>query len=318
MGKIYINDLIAGDTVDSTFLVNNIQMRQRKNGGSFLTMELSDRSGNISATMWEGFNHLELRQLKFLKIDGCVNTYQNKPQIIINSASYVDESSITLSDYLPATSKDIKEMMAFINARAGQVKNRFLRELLHKMLEDQQFAAKLIKTPAAKSLHNAYIGGLLEHIYDLLHLADFITEYYTGLNKDLLVTGIIFHDLGKVTELAIDKNIEYTDEGKLLGHNILGMDLVDKYSAMVSGFPHNISVHIKHMILSHHGKPEWGSPKQPMTLEAVVLHYLDNMDSKIRGFQQFIEKDRSISDNWTNRSFMFDNIELFKQVRIED
>ncbi|MFH1428679.1 MAG: HD domain-containing protein [Candidatus Margulisiibacteriota bacterium] len=318
MEKIYINDLIAGDVVDSTFLINNIQMRQRNNGSPFLTMELSDRSGNIAATMWEGFNHLDLKHIKFLRIDGRVNIYQNRPQIIINSASYVDEKSINLSDFLPATTKDIKEMMAFINNRSTQVKNRFLKELLQKMFEDQHFVSVFIKTPAAKSLHNAYIGGLVEHIYDMLHMADFITEYYTGLCKDLLVTGIIFHDLGKVKELVIDRNIEYTDEGKLLGHNILGMDLVDKYSAMVPDFPHNILVHIKHMILSHHGKPEWGSPKQPMTLEAVVLHYLDNMDSKIRGFQQFVEKDSSISDSWTNRSFMFDNIELFKNICIED
>ncbi|MFA5928225.1 MAG: HD domain-containing protein [Candidatus Margulisiibacteriota bacterium] len=308
----YINELKIGDMIDGIFLAKNVQVRQRNNGEPFISLELADRTGSLPANQWEGFNNLDLAQVKFLQVKGTVSSYQGKSQVTINSSKQVAENVVDLADYLPVTKRDIPEMLAFVKAKAGLVQDPYLNKLLAAMLADAELVERLQKAPAAKALHNAYLGGLLEHVSDLLQIADFITEAYEGINKDLLVTGIIFHDLGKVTELGAGPDLDYTDTGKLLGHNILSMELLEIYGQKVPGFPRSLMVLIKHMILSHHGRPEWGAGKQPMTLEAVVLHYIDNLDSKIRGFQQFVEKDNNLNANWTKKSFMFDNMELFK------
>jgi len=312
MNKTTINQLSFGDSINGVYLIKNLQIRKRKSGENFLTMELCDKTGELASNMWDGFDHLDLSNLKFLRVQGSVGTYQDKLQATISAAAHFDENNVDLNDFVPATTKNIDEMLSFIEAKIGQLTNQNLKAMFEHIFKDEHLLAKIKKAPAAKNLHNAYLGGLLEHINDLLQLTDFVTAYYPEINKDLLVSGIILHDIGKVDELNAGTDFNYTDEGKLLGHSILGMEVVDKYSAMVPGFSRELVVQLKHLILSHHGLPEWGSPKPPMTLEAVVLHLLDNLDSKIRGFQQFVDKDNSLSDQWTNRSFMFGNTELFK------
>ena len=312
MNKTFLNQQSFGDTLNGVYLIKNLQVRKRKNGADFLTFDLCDKTGELASNMWEGFEHLDLAKVKFLKVQGSIGTYQDKLQATISAAAHFAENAVDLNDFVPVTSKDVTEMLAFINAKIEQISDIPLKVMLQLIFKDERLLAKTRIAPAAKSLHNAYLGGLVEHIYDLLQLADFVTAYYPEINKNILVAGVILHDIGKTEELNAGTDFDYTDEGKLLGHSILGMEVVDKYSALVPEFPRELVVVLKHLILSHHGLPEWGSPKPPMTLEAVVLHLLDNLDSKIRGFSQFMEKDNSLSANWTNRSFMFGNVELFK------
>ena len=315
MNKTFLNQQSFGDTLNGVYLIKNLQVRKRKNGADFLTFDLCDKTGELASNMWEGFEHLDLAKVKFLKVQGSIGTYQDKLQATISAAAHFAENAVDLNDFVPVTSKDVTEMLAFINAKIEQISDIPLKVMLQLIFKDERLLAKTRIAPAAKSLHNAYLGGLVEHIYDLLQLADFVTAYYPEINKDILVAGVILHDIGKTEELNAGTDFDYTDEGKLLGHSILGMEVVDKYSALVPEFPRELVVVLKHLILSHHGLPEWGSPKPPMTLEAVVLHLLDNLDSKIRGFSQFMEKDNSLSANWTNRSFMFGNVELFKNSK---
>ena len=315
MNKTFLNQQSFGDTLNGVYLIKNLQVRKRKNGADFLTFDLCDKTGELASNMWEGFEHLDLAKVKFLKVQGSIGTYQDKLQATISAAAHFAENAVDLNDFVPVTSKDVTEMLAFINAKIEQISDIPLKVMLQLIFKDERLLAKTRIAPAAKSLHNAYLGGLVEHIYDLLQLADFVTAYYPEINKNILVAGVILHDIGKTEELNAGTDFDYTDEGKLLGHSILGMEVVDKYSALVPEFPRELVVVLKHLILSHHGLPEWGSPKPPMTLEAVVLHLLDNLDSKIRGFSQFMEKDNSLSANWTNRSFMFGNVELFKNSK---
>jgi 3'-5' exoribonuclease len=233
--------------------------------------------------------------------------------VTIQTAAQVDSKSVNPSDFLPATTKNVAELWAYVEARCRQIKDPYLQPLMLAVLADPEIAKLLQRIPAAKSMHNAYLGGLLEHIHDLLQLGAFVAEYYSRINGDLLTAGIVFHDLGKITELTAESGIEYSDEGKLLGHNILAMEILDRFTAPIPGFPRELVVQLKHMILSHHGRPEWGSPKIPVTIEAVALHYLDNLDAKIRGFEQFVDKDKN-PGNWTARSFGFDNHELYKKA----
>ena len=310
--KTFISELKSGQKVDSVFYAKNVQQRAKTNGEPFLTMELQDKTGSVSATMWEGFDTLDQGTLQFVRVAGAVGIYREKLQLTINTILPVAAEQVTLSDFIPATAKDVEELFAYASAKIEQMKNAPLRLLLQTIFGSPETAARFKNAPAAKSLHNAYLGGLIEHVVDLLHLADFICEYYEGIDKDLLMAGVLLHDLGKIDELAMTPAIEYTDEGKLLGHSLLVMEVLDTASRAIPNFPRDLLVQLKHLILTHHGRPEWGSPKSPMTMEAVALHYLDNLDAKIRGFQQFVEKDSS-TGAWTSRSFLFDNTELYKK-----
>jgi len=314
MKKQFIKDLQEGVPVKSQFLLGNLQQRKKNNGDPFLTFTLSDCTGSLNANMWDNFDHLSLQQVHFVLIEGIVKSYNNKMQINVSLIQNISEDLVDIKNFLPCTPKNIEEMFLYIKEKSCQIKNPTLNNLLKEVFSDTKLISLLKTAPAAKSMHNAYIGGLLEHIYSLLQLADFVTEYYDNIDKDLLVTGIIFHDLGKIFELNYQYNFEYTDDGKLLGHNIISIEVLEKYASKLSvPLSRELLVALKHMILSHHGRLEWGAAKIPVTLEALVLHHLDNLDAKICGFQQFLEQDKSTSSKWTSKNFFFENLELFKK-----
>lgn len=308
----FINSLKESEEFQSDYLIEDISIRKKKNGEDYLNMSLMDKTGSLTARMWEGFD--DLRQLKkgdFIAVDAQVNIFNGNLQLNLNKAKKLEQDQYQLDNYLKKTEKNIDQLFVTLLEHIDSIDKPHLKSLLKSFfVEDQEFAEEFKKVPAGKVMHNAYLGGLLEHVVDILSLADFVSAQYQGIDKDLLKAGIILHDIGKIRELEYGLALDYSDEGKLVGHHVIGVMMLGEKIKQLPDFPKNDEMMLEHMILSHHGRPEWGSPKTPATLEAVILHYLDNLDAKITGFKQFVENNPP-DNNWTKRAFMFDNSALF-------
>ncbi len=308
MPRKYISELNGGTTIDEVFLVQNKDLRTTKNGSLYIQAQLSDRTGMIDARMWDASTPFfeSLGDDTFLKIKGRTEIYQNKIQLIIKQISKTCQEEIRLEDYLPGTEQDVDKMFAELKQIASSIKQPHLKSLLNLFFTDKDFCRGFCSAPAAVQYHHAFLGGLLEHTLSVAKLGSNIAPLYPSLNKDLLICGIILHDIGKISELCYEKGFHYSDEGQLIGHLISGVLMVEEKAKQIDGFPKTLLDLVRHLILSHHGEYEWGSPKLPMTLEAVTLHYLDNIDAKIHAFNKAITNDKDSSGNWTNYSRMFE------------
>jgi len=239
-------------------------------------------------------------------VKGKAAFYQEHLQLNITYIERLEEGAIDLSDFFPMAEKDLEEMFQTLMEISQQVNNQSLRELLYLFWEDRPFIEKFKMAPASKWLHHTYLGGLLEHTLSLTQLVLKNINHYRGLNMDLLITGSILHDLGKVDELSYRRSFDYSDEGRLLGHIVLGLERVDDKIRQLPNFPKDLSTLLKHLLLSHHGQYIWGSPKKPMTIEAMMLHYLDDMDAKINGVQQFLKQQSSPQTRWSSYHRIFE------------
>jgi len=309
---IFINELKEGENIQSDYLIEEISIRKKKNGEDYLSLNLTDKTGSLTARMWDNLEGLpELKKGDFILVDSQVSSFNGSLQLTVTGIEKINSNQYELADYLKKTSKDIDQLFVTLLEHVDSIEKPHLQKLLKMLfIEDTKCAEEFKKVPAGKVMHNAYLGGLLEHVVDILAMADFVCQHYQGIDRDLLKTGIIVHDIGKIRELEYGLSLDYSDEGKLVGHHVIGVMMVNEKISQIEGFPANEKIRIEHMILSHHGKPEWGSPKTPATLEAVILHYLDNLDAKITGFKQFVENNPP-DNNWTKRAFMFDNSALF-------
>ncbi|MEK7466103.1 MAG: HD domain-containing protein [Planctomycetota bacterium] len=307
--RIDISDLAGTEAVDQVFLLGNVEVRQKKNGEPFLNLELVDRSGRMQAKVWDGAEMVQrkIRTGDYVRVRGQVKIYNKRLDMAIASIIAVDEKSVDKGAFVPRTKKDpVQLALAWKEIVAG-VKNDWLKRLLRTFVEDEGWFAKFCESPAAVRLHHACIGGLLEHVVTLARAALAIAPLYPNLDKDLLVTGIFLHDVGKVRELSSDRVFAYTDEGRLVGHIAIGSQMLEEVVAGIEGFPEELRLRLQHMILAHHGQLEYGSPVKPMTLEAVALHHLDNLDAKIFAFSKAIEESTvGEGENWTEYSKMFD------------
>ncbi len=314
MPRKYISELNGGTTIDEIFLVQNKDLRTTKNGSLYIQTQLSDRTGMIDARMWDASTPFfeSLGNDTFLRIKGRTEVYQNKIQLIIKQISKTSQEDVNLEDYLPATEQDVDKMFSELKKIVGSIKQSYLRRLLDLFFSDKDFCRGFCSAPAAVQYHHAFLGGLLEHTLSVAKLGDTMAPLYPDLNRDLLICGIILHDIGKISELCYEKNFHYSDEGQLIGHLISGVLMVEEKAKQIDGFPKTLLDLVRHLILSHHGEYEWGSPKLPMTLEAITLHYLDNIDAKIHAFNKAITNDKDSNDNWTNYSRMFER-KLFKK-----
>jgi 3'-5' exoribonuclease len=300
--KTYINEVKENDNVDSFFLVKEKSSGTTKTGNTYLKLKLLDRSGEIEGRVWtsaEAFSE-SFEKDDFVHVKGRASSYQERLQLNISHIETVGEEVILLCDFFPMAEKDIEEMFHSLTETGGQIKNQHLVQLLRLFWEDEPFVKRFKMAPASKWLHHAYLGGLLEHTLSVSQLVLKNACHYAGLNLDLLLTASILHDLGKVDELSYSRSFEYSDEGRLLGHIILGIEKVEDKIRQVPDFPKDLSTLLKHLLLSHHGQYSWGSPKRPMTLEAVMLHYLDNMDAKVSGIQQFLKTQVSDGSRWSS------------------
>jgi len=300
MKKKYINQLKTGEIVDDLFLLAQKALAQKRDGNHYLKVSLSDRTGELKGVAWDNIEHLKdaVSVGDFVWIKGTVNEYNGIQQIVIKTMQIQATGSVEPSDFLPITGRDIKKMMERLIDIIDTIKADYYKTLLNLFFNDESFIEKFKNAPAAKKMHHAYIGGLLEHTLSLALLADRVADHYTGIDRDLLIIGAILHDIGKVREFDYEYFIDYSDEGRLISHIVIGLQMIDERILMVQDFPARAAMLLRHMIISHHGSRELGSPEPPKTLEAVLLNYLDEIDSKIHGIRDFMESQDS-DDNWT-------------------
>lgn len=316
----YVRDLKPSEKVTDYFLVQSKEVRLKKDGEPYLSMVLSDCTGRLEAKMWEDVESVvgTFDRSDFVKVQGLTQVYRHRTQITVQRLRRVEESEVHLADYLPHTEKNVDEMFRYLLATIDEMKNPHLQKLLKAFLDDGEIVAQLKVAPAAKSLHHAFIGGLIEHITSLLELSKGITECYEFMDGDLLTTGIVLHDLGKIRELDTRRMFEYTDEGRLLGHITIVLRMLDRKCNTIKSFPSKWKVLVEHMILSHHGKYEFGSPKLPSFPEALALHYLDDLDSKLHSMRAALS-DASIEDSdWTSYSRSLQRFVLNKEKFLAD
>ena len=307
MEKIFISDLIVNQTVSTTFLVKSKELRNKKTGGQFALLTLSDRTGDLVGQWWDNFEDtidtFDRDDIVFVR--GLVNYYRNHLQISIHRMRLCLEHEIDLAHYFPTTKYDVDEMFAELMKIISNYNNPYLRQLLEEIFADDMVARKFKKAPAAKTMHHPYLGGLLEHTLSLVKLCRKVGEHYPGIDIDLLQTGAVLHDFGKIDELCYERGFGYTNEGQMIGHLVMETIMVSDQIKQIPGFPEELRRHLLHMLLAHHGKLEFGSPKLPSTPEALMLAYLDDLDSKIEAMQRLMGEPHTTGD-WTRISPMFD------------
>src|SRR5262245_10489149 len=299
MKTLYAADIRENQPVDSFFLVATKNHGVTKGGNSYLTLKLIDRSGEIEARVWERADDLSrgFERNDFVRVRGYATLYQGKIQLRVQDVLRVDESKVAAEDFLPRSALDPDAMMAELQTILRAMKNPHLLALAEACFADQELIHLLKQAPGAKTIHHPYISGLLEHTLSLLKLILKVVENYRGIDVDLLLVGGFLHDIGKVYEFSFDRAVEYTDAGQLLGHLVMAVELVDGKIATIPEFPAELALLVKHLLVSHHGAYEFGSPKLPQTVEAVILHSLDDLDGKIQAIQNLPEKEPG--SKWT-------------------
>ncbi len=307
MERTFINQIRENDVVEGVFWVKEKSLSTSRTGSPYLRVRLADRTGEIEGRVWDGVEEFAdlFERDDFIRIKAQANSYQDRVQLNIKSLKRCEVDEVSLDDFLPSSARDPDEMLAELVKISTTIGNRYLKKLVMAFLEGEEFISLFKRAPGAKRLHHVYLGGLLEHTLSVVHLIQKTKGHYTGINHDLLLAGGILHDVGKVHELSYERAFEYTDEGRLVGHIVIGVEMVDKEIARIEGFPSELAMLMKHLLLSHHGQYEWGSPKRPKTLEAQILHHLDDMDAKVHGIQEFMKKVEEGS-RWTGYHRMFE------------
>jgi len=288
--------------ITSSFVVASKQVKAKKNGEPYLALILADRSGQIDAKMWDNVDEfiLAFEQDDFLKVKGLVNKYKNRFQLTIHKLRRMDEGDIDFTDYLPKTTKDIGELWRTLTEFVATFQNPHLKSLVELFMADPEIAERYRGAPAAKTLHHAYIGGLLDHVVSLFRSCDLMSRNYPQVNRDLLLTGAFLHDVGKIQELTYNRAFSYSTRGQLLGHMIIELEMLQAKLAKLPGFPEELKTLLEHMIISHHGQYDFGSPKLPMFPEALMLHYLDDLDSKMEATRAHFEREAELEGPWTS------------------
>jgi 3'-5' exoribonuclease len=299
MKVLYTAEIRDNQLVDSVFLVAAKTHGVTKGGNSYLTLKLLDKSGEIEGRVWERADDLSrgFEKNDFVRIRGQSTLYQGKMQIRVQDVIRVDEKTIAPEDFLPRSAFDPEAMLEELQTILRNMKNPHLLALAEACFADGELMELLKHAPGAKTIHHPYLGGLLEHTLSLLKLILKVVENYRGINVDLLLMGGFLHDIGKVYEFSHEHVVDYTDEGQLLGHLVMEVEMVTKKIAEITDFPDELAMLIKHMLVSHHGAYEYGSPKLPQTVEALILHALDDLDGKIQAVQNLPAKEPG--SKWT-------------------
>lgn len=300
---LFIAELRPGQQVDSTFLLQNKERKMARNGSAYLDLEFRDSTGTLRGKLWD-CDRIELNceAEDIVLVKGSVEEYQGVRQLSVLTLRRHSEDGISLLDYLPRTRRDPEQMYAELVERVHRVPEGPLRQLLLDILEDPLIAEKYKLAPAAVSLHHAFLGGLLEHVTSLWQLADKLCDHYPWVDRSLVLAGIVLHDLGKIEELRFDRAFRYSTRGQLLGHITIALGIVREKMRAIPDFPPQLQDRIEHIILSHHGKLEFGSPKEPMFPEALMVHCLDELDSKLESMRAQYETDKDRAGDWTARN----------------
>ena len=304
MKEFYISDCarMENQTITSLFVVAAKQVKSKKNGELYLSIVLADRSGQLQANMWDNVADAidAFEQDDFVKVKGVIHKYNGRWQLTMHKVRRLGEQEIDYSDYIPKTTKDIEQLWRTLVEYVDSFENPWLKALVREFMSDEAIATAYKNAPAAKTLHHAFVGGLLDHVVSLFTVCDLTVRNYPQVNRDLLLTGAFLHDIGKIHELTYQRSIAYTTKGQLLGHMIIELEMLHERIARLPGFPDELKILIEHMIISHHGQYEFGSPKLPMFPEALMLHYLDDLDSKMEGMRAQFGREAELDSAWTS------------------
>jgi 3'-5' exoribonuclease len=304
----YIENIKERDQVSDVFLVKNKVTAMAKNGKPYLTLKLMDRTGEVEGRLWDRVDELSrlFDKNDFIHVQGKASVYLGKMQLVVQQLTRVDDEQIDLADFLPVSGRDQAGMRSQLDALIATLKDEHIVALLRSFFDNPAFFADFAKAPAAKGMHHVYLGGLLEHSLAVAALASDVSARYADVNRDLLICGALLHDIGKVSELTYARSFDYSDEGKLLGHIVIGVQMVEDQLRRIDGFSPQTALMIKHLLLSHHGQYDYGSPKRPKFLEAVILNYVDDLDSKINGVMSHVAREPQNEGNWTSYHRLYD------------
>ncbi len=314
-----IVSLKEGDWVEEIYLVTSKQVSTAKNGVTYLSLKLADKTGEVDGKLWDNADQVagKFEREDFVRVKGMAANYQGSMQIKMKTLEKVSDSQVDFANFLQTSPRSVDDMVKELKAAASDIANTHLKRLVEAFLGDKPFMELFSRAPAAKTLHHNYIGGLLEHVVELIALSRDVATHFPSVDKDLLIAGAFIHDIGKVHELAIRKSIEYTTEGRLIGHISLGCEMIAEKIKAIPGFPQELAMLLKHIILSHHGEYEFGSPKRPKIQEAVILNYLDDLSAKINNFEATLKKENVAEGEWTNFNKMHDRC-LYRRKTIAD
>src|SRR3954464_2114724 len=304
MKEFYVRDAAQHENqnITTTFVVASKQIKPKKTGDLYIAMTLADRTGQIEAKVWDNVQEVidGFDQDDFVKVKGLLNKYNNRFQLTIHKLRKCEEHEVDFSDYLPKTEKDVDQLWQTVREFVDSFQNEHLKALLRAFMMDPEIEMRYKNAPAAKTLHHAFVGGLLDHVVSLFRSCELVARNYAQIDRDLLLSGAFLHDIGKLHELSYARSISYTTSGQLLGHMIIELEMLQKKIALVPGFPDELKILLEHMIISHHGQYEFGSPKLPMFPEALMLHYMDDLDSKMESMRAQFEREIENEDAWTS------------------
>jgi 3'-5' exoribonuclease len=302
----FVDQLRDGDQIDDVFLAADKMLRVNRKGAQYVQLMLRDRSGGISARLWNAGDHVfrSFDNGDFVHADGKVQLFEGALQVILAHLERVEAEKVEVADFLPHTDQDVGKLLDKLRGYLLRLANPHLRALAECFLMDDPFVRSFSACPAGVKLHHAYVGGLLEHTVTMMDIADRLLPFYPGVDRDLLLVGCFLHDAGKVRELSYGRAFGYTDEGQLVGHIAIGVEMLSDKAAKVpeltgEPFPRELMVRLKHMVLSHHGTLEYGSPRVPMTPEAMLLHAIDLMDTRMHMVLRDLKEDRNNVTAWT-------------------
>lgn len=300
MKSPYVNELEPNKVITGSFLVHSKEIRQKRTGELYLSLLLADRTGEVDAKMWDNVAEVveSFERDDFVKVKGLVQVFHNRPQLTIHKMRRMEDTEVEYGDYFPSSKRDPEEMWRDLRTVVNGIGNPHLRALLAAMLDDDDIGRRYRLAPAAKQIHHAFLGGLIEHVLSLCVLARVTAAHYQA-DLDLLLAGVLLHDIGKIYELNYERGFSYSSDGQLIGHINIALRMVADKLRALPDFPPALRTLVEHMILSHHGHLEFGSPKLPQFPEALLLHYLDDMDSKMESMRALIENDRQVEGCFT-------------------
>jgi len=303
-GHVPVAELTPDSSVEGVYLLSAKETRRTKAGKPFFKLRLSDRTGTVDCTVWE-IETMDsvLKPGDLALVTGRVTEYQGRPQLEAVKVACAPAGSAEARDFLPSTYRDVEELKGFLQFHVDSVRDRDYAALLRTFFDDQEFLKLFVAAPAAKLYHHAYLGGLMEHTVAVAEMCEFVGQQYGRVNRDLLLSAALLHDVGKTHELSFETSIDFTDAGRFLGHVIQGVLIVSHRAGKLPSFPDLKLQQLLHCIVSHHGELEWGSPKRPKTIEALILHHVDNLDAKVKGFLEIVEGSRDAE--WTDLRNLF-------------
>ncbi len=315
-----VSDLQPNQVITTVFLVQSKDIRQKKSGEPYLSLILGDRTGDVEAKMWDNAAEVmhTFEREDFVRVKGLYHIFQNRAQITIHKMIRVDDRDVDFADFFPSSKRDPEAMWTELRQIIASIGNPHLRALVEAIFADERIAQAYKMAPAAKTIHHAFLSGLIEHTISVCNLAKATAPQYPDVDLDLVLAGAILHDIGKVDELTYQRGIAYSPQGQLIGHIVMGIQMIGDKLRHLPDFPPKLKILLEHLILSHHGELEFGSPKVPLFPEALLLHHLDNLDSKMECMRSLIEKDRLYEGCWTSFSSTLERAVLKKLKYLEE